>query len=243
MPVIDPQVAFHPCSCCSFEHLCRRFASAEPQWAPIDSGQWLRPVDAVRAGQPPDWHPQWGGSIIIGRRKFHRMGGATAVLQCGSPPGAENCKSIMTRPKQRVLFLCTGNSCRSQMAEGLLRHLANERFEAVSAGSRPAGYVHENAVRVMSEFGIDISSLRSKSINEFLPPNGTPPDLIISVCSGAEKECPAFPGSVERWHWPFDDPAYAVGTDAEKLAEFCRVRDEIREALLTRLVDLDTPPS
>jgi arsenate reductase len=129
------------------------------------------------------------------------------------------------------------------MAEGLLRDMAGERFEALSAGSKPAGYVHENAVKVMAEMGIDISSLRSKSINEFLPPDGTPPDLIISVCSGAEKDCPTFPGRVERWHWPFDDPAQATGTDEEKLAEFTRVRDEIRESLQARLVNLETPRS
>ena len=147
----------------------------------------------------------------------------------------------MDSPKLRVLFLCTGNSCRSQMGEGLLRELAGDRFEALSAGSKPVGYVHENAIRVMSEIGIDISSLRSKSINEFLPPLGTPPDLIISVCSGAEKECPLFPGAVRRWHWPFDDPAHATGTDDEILAEFVRVRDEIRAALEDQLLSLQHP--
>lgn len=147
----------------------------------------------------------------------------------------------MSPVKLRVLFLCTGNSCRSQMGEGLLRDMAGDRFEALSAGSKPAGYVHESAVRVMREIGIDISSQRSKSIDEFLPPSGTPPDLIISVCSSAEQECPAFPGTVTRWHWPFDDPAYATGTDDEKLAEFVRVRDEIRKALKSRLVSLDKP--
>ena len=138
--------------------------------------------------------------------------------------------------KKRVLFLCTGNSCRSQMAEGLLRELAGDRFEALSAGSKPAGYVHEDSVKAMAELGIDISDLRSKSINEFLPPNGTPPDLIISVCSGAEHDCPIFPGNVERLHWPFDDPAHAEGTGEEKFACFRRVRDEIREALTKRLM-------
>lgn len=138
--------------------------------------------------------------------------------------------------KKRVLFLCTGNSCRSQMAEGLLRELAGDRFEALSAGSKPAGYVHEDSVKAMAELGIDISDLRSKSINEFLPPDGTPPDLIISVCSGAEHDCPIFPGNVERLHWPFDDPAHAEGTDEEKFACFRRVRDEIREALTKRLM-------
>ncbi|MGZ0165951.1 MAG: arsenate reductase ArsC [Planctomycetales bacterium] len=138
--------------------------------------------------------------------------------------------------KKRVLFLCTGNSCRSQMAEGLLRELAGDRFEALSAGSKPAGYVHKGGIQAMSELGIDISDLRSKSINEFLPPEGTPPDLIISVCSGAEHDCPIFPGTVERLHWPFDDPAHAEGTDEEKLACFRRVRDEIREAVTEKLI-------
>ena len=117
--------------------------------------------------------------------------------------------------KLKILFLCTGNSCRSQMAEGLLRNLAGNRFEALSAGSRPAGFVHEKAIAAAAELGVDISKSRSKSISEFLPPEGTPPDLIISVCSGAETECPNFPGAVQRWHWPFDDPAYATGTDEQ----------------------------
>lgn len=147
----------------------------------------------------------------------------------------------MNKTKLRVLFLCTGNSCRSQIGEGLLRELAGDRFEALSAGSKPAGYVHENAIRVMSEIGIDISSLRSKSINEFLPPEGTLPDLIISVCSEAEQECPHFPGIVRRWHWPFDDPANAMGSDDQKLAEFVRVRDEIRTTLDERLISLRDP--
>ncbi len=138
----------------------------------------------------------------------------------------------------RVLFLCTGNSCRSQMAEGLLRDLAGDRFEALSAGSNPAGYVHEGAVAAMRELGLDVSAQRSKSINEFLPPEGTPPDVIISVCSGAEKDCPTFPGATKRLHWPFDDPAHATGTEEEKFEVFCRVRDEIRHVLKERLEEL-----
>ena len=117
------------------------------------------------------------------------------------------------------------------MAEGLLRHLAGDRFESLSAGAKPAGYVHPLSVRVMHESGIDISSQTSKSINDFLPPQGTPPDLIISVCGNAERECPLFPGRVERWHWPFNDPAHVIGTEDEKLAEFRRVRDEIKTKL------------
>ncbi len=138
--------------------------------------------------------------------------------------------------KRRVLFLCTGNSCRSQMAEGLLRNLAGDRFESLSAGAKPAGYVHPLSVQVMQESGINISSQTSKSINDYLPPHGTPPDLIISVCGNAERECPLFPGRVERWHWPFDDPAHATGTDTEKLGEFRRVRDEIRTRLERELI-------
>jgi arsenate reductase len=119
------------------------------------------------------------------------------------------------------------------MAEGLLTQIAAERFEPISAGSDPAGYVHPMAINAMSELGLDISHHSSKSINDFLPPQGTPPDLIISVCSTAEKSCPFFPGDVQRKHWPFDDPARANGTDAEKLAEFRRVRDEIHARLKT----------
>ena len=137
----------------------------------------------------------------------------------------------MSDTPQRVLFLCTGNSCRSQMAEGLLRHLGEGRFEALSAGANPAGYVHPLAVAAMQELGVDVSAQQSKHINDFLPPEGKPPDLIISVCSSAEKECPVFPGPVERLHWPFDDPAHATGTDEEKLSEFRRVRDEIGSRL------------
>ncbi len=92
----------------------------------------------------------------------------------------------------------------------------------------------------MAEVGIDISSQRSKSINEYLPPLGTPPDLIISVCSGAEKECPLFPGAVLRWHWPFDDPYHSIGDEAHKVAEFRRVRDEIRAAIQTGLIEKPT---
>ncbi|MBM81912.1 MAG: low molecular weight phosphatase family protein [Planctomycetaceae bacterium] len=137
----------------------------------------------------------------------------------------------MSDQRKRLLFLCTGNSCRSQMAEGLLRHLAGDRFESLSAGADPSGYVHPMAVAAMQDEGLDISAQISKHINEFLPPDGEPPDIIVSVCSSAEKECPNFPGKVERLHWPFDDPAHATGTDEEIRAEFDRVRDEIRERL------------
>jgi arsenate reductase (thioredoxin) len=117
------------------------------------------------------------------------------------------------------------------MAEGLLRHLGGDRFVALSAGSDPAGYVHPLAVSAMAELGVDISKHASKHTNDFLPPAGRAPDLIISVCSSAEKECPVFPAPVERLHWPFDDPAHVTGDNDEKLAEFRRVRDEIGSRL------------
>lgn len=141
----------------------------------------------------------------------------------------------MPQAKTRILFLCTGNSCRSQMAEGLLRQLAGDRYEALSAGSQPAGFVHPMAIEAMREVGVALSAARSKSIREFLPPQSDPPDVVISVCSSAEKECPAFPGEVQRLHWPFDDPARAVGTAEDRMAEFRRVRDEIRAALVDYL--------
>jgi arsenate reductase len=133
--------------------------------------------------------------------------------------------------RQRVLFLCTGNSCRSQMAEGFLRHLYPDRFEALSAGTNPAGYVHSRAVDVMRAIGVDISAGTSKDIDGFLPPNGLPPHLIVGVCSSANENCPVFPADVEHLHWPFDDPAHATGSNEEIMAEFVRVRDEIREKI------------
>lgn len=137
----------------------------------------------------------------------------------------------MNSRKKRILFLCTGNSCRSQMAEGWLRTLYGEKFEALSAGAKPAGYVNEKAVLVMAEVGIDISAQTSKHIDLYLPPNGRPPDIIIGVCSTADQNCPVFPADVERWQWPFDDPYYAEGTNEHQMNEFRRVRDEIHARL------------
>jgi arsenate reductase len=126
--------------------------------------------------------------------------------------------------KPLVLVLCTGNSCRSHLAEGILRAAAGDAFEVASAGSKPAGYVHPLAVEAMREIGIDISGHHSKHMNEFL---GRKVDTVITVCGNADQACPGFPGQSARYHWPFDDPAHATGTDAEKLAVFRRVRDEI----------------
>jgi len=124
-----------------------------------------------------------------------------------------------------VLILCTGNSCRSHLAEGILRHAAGDLFHVHSAGSRPAGYVHPLAIKVMKEIGIDISGHTSKHMNEFLDRKI---DTVITVCGNADQACPMFPGQINRYHWGFDDPAHAQGTGEEVLAVFRRVRDEIK---------------
>ncbi len=127
--------------------------------------------------------------------------------------------------KQRVLFLCTGNSCRSQRAEGILRSLAGDKFEAYSAGSRPSGRVHELAVDAMRESGIDISKHESKSVDSFA---GEKFDFVVTVCDNAREACPNFPGAGRQAHWSFDDPAQASGTEEQRRRVFRRVRDEIR---------------
>jgi arsenate reductase len=128
---------------------------------------------------------------------------------------------------KRVLILCTGNSARSQMAEGLLRHDGGDRFEVFSAGTHP-GHVRPEAIEAMRELGIDISSHRSKSVDEFTNKEF---DYVITVCDNAREHCPVFPGTTQRIHWSFDDPAAALGDEAARLAEFRRVRDQIRERL------------
>ena len=129
--------------------------------------------------------------------------------------------------RKRVLILCTGNSARSQMAEGLLRQLGGGRFEAESAGTRPVG-VRPEAVAVMREVGVDISGQRSKSVDEFA---GQEFDAVITVCDNARENCPVFPARAERVHWSFDDPAAVEGDEAARLAAFRRVRDEIAARL------------
>jgi arsenate reductase (thioredoxin) len=131
----------------------------------------------------------------------------------------------MTRSNPTVLILCTGNSCRSHLAEGILRAVAADWLNVQSAGSKPAGYVHPLAIQVMKEIGIDISAHRSKHMNDFLQ---QPVETVITVCGNADQACPMFPGQVNRHHWGFDDPAHATGTDEEKLALFRRVRNEIK---------------
>jgi putative ABC transport system ATP-binding protein len=131
----------------------------------------------------------------------------------------------------RVLFLCTGNSSRSQMAEGLLRQSFGDRFEALSAGSRPAGFVHPLAIAAMREIGADVSTQRSKSVEEFLPPAGPLPDVLITLCESAARECPSFPSEVRRIDWPVDDPGHVRGTPDEQLDAFRRTRDRLRSTI------------
>ena len=127
--------------------------------------------------------------------------------------------------KPAILILCTGNSCRSHLAEGILRSAAGDFLNVQSAGSKPAGYVHPLAVQAMKEIGIDISGHRSKHLDEFLH---QPIETVITVCGNADQACPMFPHQVNRHHWGFEDPAHATGTDDEKLAVFRRVRDQIK---------------
>jgi arsenate reductase (thioredoxin) len=123
-----------------------------------------------------------------------------------------------------ILILCTGNSCRSHIAEGILRAVAGDTLRVASAGSKPAGYVHPLAIRALREIGIDISQHQSKHMNEFLAEDV---ETVITVCGNADQVCPIFPGQVNRHHWPFDDPAHATGSDDEQMAMFRRMRDEI----------------
>jgi len=129
--------------------------------------------------------------------------------------------------RQRVLILCTGNSARSQMAEGLLRHDAGDRFEVFSAGTRP-GRVRPEAIAVMRELGIDISGHRSKHVDEFAAQQF---DYVLTVCDNAKESCPVFPGQAVRVHHGFDDPSAIEGPEDERLHVFRRVRDEIRAYL------------
>lgn len=131
----------------------------------------------------------------------------------------------MPTTKPTVLILCTGNSCRSHLAEGILRAVAGDFLAVQSAGSKPAGFVHPLAIKVMAEIGIDISKHHSKHMNDFLKQDV---ETVITVCGNADQACPIFPGQVNRHHWPFDDPAHAVGNEEEMVVVFRRVRDEIK---------------
>jgi len=132
---------------------------------------------------------------------------------------------------KKILFLCTGNSCRSQMAEGWLRALGGDKFEAYSAGIVAHGK-NPRAIAVMAEAGVDISAQESEALDAAVLENI---DLLVTVCGHADETCPAVPVTCEKVHWPFDDPAKASGTEAEIMAEFRRVRDQIREKIAAYL--------
>ena len=134
---------------------------------------------------------------------------------------------------KRVLVLCTGNSCRSQMAEGWVNHLLAGRWEARSAGTAPAARVHPLAVRAMAEAGVDVSAGRPEHVGVYLD---QPWDLVVTVCDAAKESCPVMPGAVEQIHVSFSDPAGAEGSDAARMAAFRAVRDDIRARLLPEIV-------
>jgi arsenate reductase len=129
--------------------------------------------------------------------------------------------------KSKVLFLCTGNSARSQIAEGLLRQMAGDRFEVLSAGTHPVG-VNPLAIEAMREIGIDISGQRSKNVAEFL---GQPVAYVVTVCDRAQESCPIFPGTYKFLSWSLEDPAALTGSQEQKLEAFRRIRDELRRKI------------
>ena len=141
----------------------------------------------------------------------------------------------LARP--RVLFLCTGNSARSQMAEGLLHQMAGDRFEVLSAGTNPSG-VNPLAIEAMREIGIDISGHRSKNVTEFL---GKPIEYVVTVCDHARESCPIFPGTYKFLSWSLDDPAAVTGTKEEKLQFFRRIRDEISRNIERQFIPVRQP--
>ena len=146
--------------------------------------------------------------------------------------------------KPLILILCTGNSCRSHMAEGILREVAGNVLNVQSAGSAPTGSVHPLAILTLGEIGIDISSHTSKHMNEFLSSNV---ETVITVCDNADQACPSFPGQSCRHHWPFPDPAKVKGTEEEIQNAFDQVRDEIQRVFtdygLSRINGIQGQPS
>jgi arsenate reductase len=150
-------------------------------------------------------------------------------MQANQALVSRSCRKVRVMQKRTVLILCTGNSARSQMAEGLLRHDAGDRFDVESAGLKP-GHVRPEAIAVMNEVGVDISGQRSKHVDEFA---GQPFDYVLTVCDNANESCPVLPGQGQRLHRSFADPAALQGTEEERLAAFRRARDEIREYLRT----------
>ena len=146
--------------------------------------------------------------------------------------------------KPIILILCTGNSCRSHMAEGILREVAGDMLEVQSAGADPAGYVHPLAIRALGEIGIDISTHTSKHLKQF---TNRDVETVITVCDNADQACPTFPGQVNRHHWPFPDPAKAKGSEDKIWNTFKQVRDDIRRVFtdygLNRINGIQGQPS
>ena len=130
--------------------------------------------------------------------------------------------------KKRILFLCTGNAARSQMAQGLAREFHGERFEVVSAGSRPAGWVHPLAIRALAELGIDASEQTSKSAEQFLDLHF---DVVVTVCDSAAQDCPLWPGAVRIEHWPIEDPSYGPDDPATRFDRFVETRDDLKRRI------------
>lgn len=145
---------------------------------------------------------------------------------------------MQPKPKQRVLFLCTHNSARSQMAEAWLRHLAGDQYEVYSAGTETTG-VRSLAIRVMDEVGIDNTRQQSKTFERYL---NQPWDDVITVCDQANETCPYFPGGKQRLHWSFPDPSAAMGTEEQQLAVYRQVRDAIRDQISEVLISASSRP-
>ncbi len=135
--------------------------------------------------------------------------------------------------KKKVIFICTGNACRSQMAEGLLRHMAGDKFEVYSAGSHPSR-LHPASVAVMAEWNIDITHHTSEPINDYLE---TGIDIVITVCDNAQQICPTFPGNVKRIHWGLDDPYHGWGAEPEDLLPYRETRDELKDRIKVFLTE------
>lgn len=163
------------------------------------------------------------------------------VTGCSNAPALRSSAEVseaaaMAAPKKRVIILCTGNSCRSQMAEAFWRKLGGDRWEVVSAGTKPKERVHPLAIAAMAERGIDISAARTKGPEAFVD---TTFDLVVTVCDNAERECPNFRNARKHLHWPFDDPPKAPGDEAAKMKVCRRVRDEIEAKIRAYLQSRD----
>ena len=130
--------------------------------------------------------------------------------------------------KKKILFLCTGNAARSQMAEGLAREFYGDRFDVVSAGSRPAGWVHPLAIRALADIGIDASEQTSKSADQFIH---EPFDIVVTVCDSAAQDCPMWPGAKRIEHWPIEDPSYGPDDPATRPDRFAATRDELKQRI------------